>query len=1016
MEGREIIALGSALYNYKASNQDELTLLQGDVVFIYSKDPEIVGDDGWWLGGVGERVGVFPANYVLEDTDEDSASRRNSTIPDPPQQPSHQQAAQQQTPPPPQTPPPQTPPGSQADAAQRAQWLDSTVGPSIEQSSSIGLSWETDPSPAMLVVPLEPPQTQAPTGPTRKSEALVQRAKKLSLKRESMTSAPAILKEIPYSDLTMIKPIGRGGFGLVYLASYAGMEVAAKLIESSDFSEADLLRKSQELRAEGELLAGCAHRNVARLLGACTAAPHFLLVMEFARGGALSKALPLAKLSPSVIIDWTTQIACGMNYLHNEGPVSVVHCDLKSANVLLSLVHEDGSPQLEKNVLKITDFGLARKFTQTTKLSLTAGTFQWMAPEVIKSNIFSKRSDVWSFGVVVWELITRHAPYEGLHPMSVAYSVALHGSTLPVPHACPEPFASLMTRCWLHEPQSRPSFQDILLKLRSAKVSSFGEAPYDQVQNEWKSEIALKFQELSRTEQEMTEQFHAVKKLQQEQLAKQEKLDRQTRELEAKERELAAREQALLSLASQSEVAPIPVVVPRGPGPLDRKKKALTFEISEPTNFRHVNHISPIANSSQTLAEMVQAISKAGVDVSLSPVPVPAHRQHAHASINRSQSALASSTEFSPPHAPHPPRRSDTGHLLSYERGLSSPLHSTERSAQSPTSPQLRGSSPLAISKSNTTPARPLSAISSSGASPAARAESCSPSTSPSKLASLDSNPPQLSPLAKKEGNVIRAWSFNALLDKLASSTSKGSKSKLAASPQPTTPTIDRLQSHELPWTCVACNNVNPPTGDRCARCDIPAPPSVMPDVPPRLNAPSRSFDLALPAASTNPFLMPEPLPRDSDLDVMNRLDVMHIATRHRALSESASTAGSHGPTPSSPAQARSWSHQWLQLHLGKQQANQYILDEPDGVFVIRRSHSSQGGYAIAVIQVLPTQRRIWHGIIDVTATGLLHFRGQDDTQFLNLDEFVSYYTMHPYVVVDDRPFFLSLKFRSSVI
>ena len=159
-------------------------------------------------------------------------------------------------------------------------------------------------------------------------------------------------------------------------------------------------------RAEGELLAGCAHRNVAQLIGACTAAPHFCLVMEFAMGGALSKALKEVRLEPDVIIDWVTQIARGMNYLHNEGPVSVVHCDLKSANVLLALIEKDNKVRLRGNILKITDFGLARKFTHTTKLKEIAGTYQFMAPEIIKNNLFSTRSDVWSFGVLVWEVLT----------------------------------------------------------------------------------------------------------------------------------------------------------------------------------------------------------------------------------------------------------------------------------------------------------------------------------------------------------------------------------------------------------------------------------------------------------------------------------------------------------------------------------------------------------------------------------------------------------------------------------
>ena len=155
-------------------------------------------------------------------------------------------------------------------------------------------------------------------------------------------------------------------------------------------------------------------------------------------------------------------------------------------------VESDGGVKLEGNVLKITDFGLARRFTQTTYLTEVAGTFQWMvcchtcahpssdghccqAPEVIRSNLLSKRSDIWSFGVITWELVTgqvstvlcamacsvirAQVPYEGIHPMSVAYSVALNGSTLPIPQSCPEPFSTVMRQCWQTSPHARPAFQ-----------------------------------------------------------------------------------------------------------------------------------------------------------------------------------------------------------------------------------------------------------------------------------------------------------------------------------------------------------------------------------------------------------------------------------------------------------------------------------------------------------------------------------------------------------------------------
>jgi len=105
-------------------------------------------------------------------------------------------------------------------------------------------------------------------------------------------------------------------------------------------------------------------------------------------------------------------------------------------------------------VPQITDFGLARQATHTTRMS-QAGTYAWMAPEVIRDSQFSKHSDVWSYGVVLWELLTGEIPYKGVESYTIAFQVASYKRTLPIPSTVPPTFVALLKQCWSVEPRNR---------------------------------------------------------------------------------------------------------------------------------------------------------------------------------------------------------------------------------------------------------------------------------------------------------------------------------------------------------------------------------------------------------------------------------------------------------------------------------------------------------------------------------------------------------------------------------
>jgi mitogen-activated protein kinase kinase kinase 9 len=291
---------------------------------------------------------------------------------------------------------------------------------------------------------------------------------------------------ISWSELKVEEVIGAGGFGKVYRGYYRGHEVAVKAARRDPDEEPGECKK--KVLQEGKLFWLLKHENVVGLLGVCLEEPNLCLVMEYARGGALNRMLGGRKIRPDVLIDWAIQIARGMNYLHQGAPISIVHRDLKSSNILISERVEKEEELLFKT-LKITDFGLAREVNHTTKIS-AAGTYAWMAPEVIKTSKFSKGSDVWSYGIVLWELLTGETPYKGINDMAIAYGVAMNKLNLHIPTTCPEDWRSLMEDCWRFDCHERPSFQTIIDRLDVVAHSNLANIPdesFHLMQEDWRA-------------------------------------------------------------------------------------------------------------------------------------------------------------------------------------------------------------------------------------------------------------------------------------------------------------------------------------------------------------------------------------------------------------------------------------------------------------------------------------------------------------------------------------------------
>ncbi|KAL0127024.1 hypothetical protein PUN28_005394 [Cardiocondyla obscurior] len=463
----------TALFDYVAQGEDELSLQRGETVEVLSKDAKISGDEGWWTGKIRGKVGIFPANFVAE-------------------------------------------------------------AESIDRVSSV----------IDKVQPIE----------------------------------------IDFEELQLEEVIGVGGFGKVYRGFWKKREVAVKAARQDAGEEPSVTLEN--VRQEAKLFWLLKHENIVQLEGVCLKMPNMCLVMEYARGGSLNRVLSGRKIRPDVLVDWAIQIARGMDYLHNKAPISLIHRDLKSSNVLLSEPIENDDFQYK--TLKITDFGLAREVYKTTRMS-AAGTYAWMAPEVIKKSTFSKASDVWSYGVLLWELLTGETPYKGIDALAVAYGVAVNKLTLPIPSTCPQPWRLLMEACWASDSHARPGFTEILIALDEVR-SAFAATPHESfhtMQEDWRQEIEQVLHGLRMKEKELRCREEELTKAQVQQRQHEENLRQREQELAAREIAILERELTVMIIQQQNTPTPNKRRGKFKKSRLKLNKKEPGSNISAPSDFRH---------------------------------------------------------------------------------------------------------------------------------------------------------------------------------------------------------------------------------------------------------------------------------------------------------------------------------------------------------------------------------------------------------------------------------------------
>jgi len=251
--------------------------------------------------------------------------------------------------------------------------------------------------------------------------------------------------------------IGKGASGAVYkgiinIPSKPNTVVAIKTftIDHISFSETDYKR-------EIAIASILSHRNIVTCYGGGKLDSGLFIAMEFCEQGSLRDLLLREEnLSPNKTLKIALKVSRGLEYIHS---MKLIHRDVKSMNIL---INSEGN-------IKITDFGTSAIERENKLMTGNLGTLGWMAPELFLGRTYSEKIDVYSFAIVLWELLSHGLPFDQIEVWRIPLMIT--GGERPIiPKTnCPEDFIRLIRICWVHHPEQRPSFINIMKYLKQIR-------------------------------------------------------------------------------------------------------------------------------------------------------------------------------------------------------------------------------------------------------------------------------------------------------------------------------------------------------------------------------------------------------------------------------------------------------------------------------------------------------------------------------------------------------------------